>query len=903
MGGVGELPDSSRIVDCFSAGSHWDLWGKWGRTGEFRYPLAAHLLDTSAAAAALIDLWFPTYRWRQLEALAGVSSESTSLRKTLLSAAALHDIGKATPVFQGQLLSPVRADFEGHRTSLSQCGFTFPPQQNYSREEQTYLSRHEVAAVPLLLGRLDLFTDEPATALHVLAGHHGRWDHLPSEYTADELPAVEDYYDNLLADPEWSVAHTDLRNLMRELVDAQSSDPVGLASLLPILTSLVCLSDWIASSDKSLLHGIPTLQQHKGDMREFVGQRRKYFRDEIPQLLGFPHHPVGNFREVFGFPPDRPAQELLTSNAFRGLTVVAVPTGEGKTEAALGQWLTSAPEGEGVFFALPTMATADAMFARVRDMFALSDNPVFGALTHSRAALNTFYDAPTSDTEVVANTTAESVGLTPGDWLNGRHRALLAPVAVGTVDQVLSSVLRHKLGFFRLFALSGKTVIFDEVHSYDPYMTELLYRLLEWLGHYHVNTILLSATVPRRRLDGYVRAYTRGQGAAVEELPNWGYPSVVQVGNDQLEVHSLPVDPEDERSITFEYQAAPDIAASAVSTIRRLRGEHPQARIAVIVNTVGMAQEVANQVRDLEPILLHARMPYHRRSERTQQVLDAFGKNADEVPRLLIATQIAEQSLDIDVDVLITEICPATSLVQRTGRLWRHASRSRPTSLTTRMCVLLVPDPLPTGMYDFLPYTAAEIHATWERALVAGSRTSLAVPSEVQSFVDDAEVTFADLETDLSSLASGHVVDEAVKVNRAHDAMIPSPAEINRNLESIRELTRGALDNEERQTRWASTVSAVILPVSSENAEAWTGEIPVKPSNEDVIALLQYCIPVSGKIAGLVRALADSTGKVRENVWRHRLLHDLLVVSLDDVTELDLDRFLGLTHGEGMRDA
>jgi CRISPR-associated endonuclease/helicase Cas3 len=865
--------------------NHNLLWGKWGDNGTDRYELLAHLLDTAAAMDAIISQWLPRTLLGRLSELVGADAAHV-----LRSAAALHDIAKATPYFQGQLLSPRAESFGQHVDELRQAGFIFPDPHSTSGEERRLLARHEIGAAALLTGDLTLDTG-PAGVAHIVAGHHGRW-HIPGEHSIYEHPGVCRYYRELTTEGAWADAIADLRDILTVTTGADSTLTVAQPAVVAILTPLVCLADWLASEHTNLNRGRLHLDKLRDDPGAFHQARLAEFTKSVPRLLGAPHKPKGTFREVFGFAPTRPVQHALVTEHEPRLTIAMVPMGEGKTEAALGSWLASAGERQGLFFALPTMSTADAMFSRVQAMFETVESDVLGTLSHGRAILNSFYAPVPEDTRVV--TQERDGGLVPGDWFTGRHRALLAPVAVGTVDQLLSGVLRHRYGFMRIAAAAGKTVVLDEVHSYDPYMSELVCRLLEWLGWLHTDVVLLSATLPKRRLERYVNAYAKGRGVAVSDLEQVPYPAIVTVGEQGTTVLDLTEELSGrEATIELEYRLGGDMITSAEAEVRRLRNLYPEAKVGVIVNTVRAAQDLASRTVDLCPMLLHSRLPASERARRVDEAIHQFGKHADPGAGLLIATQVVEQSIDVDFDVLVSELCPAASLLQRMGRTWRHP-RDRPVGLGSATCIILAPTSLGQSPMAFLPYSAAEIHATWERALDGGARTTVAIPGDVQSLVDVADVGFEDLAGERRALVERHLVAGATMVNAALGALIPTPEQINRDLRRLSAMTSGDLGNEETATRWSALPSVVVLPTSATNPAAWNGPLPPRPTRNQVVDLLGHTIPVSGSLAGRLLALAQTENTVQTGTWDHRLLHDLLVVDLDGSPWLVLDAELGL---------
>jgi CRISPR-associated endonuclease/helicase Cas3 len=250
-----------------------------------------------------------------------------------------------------------------------------------------------------------------------------------------------------------------------------------------LLAGLVSFADWIGSIEKYFFH----LEAY--DLPTYAG--RAYERALLAlEELGWSGHgpPTGSttFHSLFGFSP-RPLQEAAVELADRLLTpalvIVEAPTGEGKTEAALylaDAWLRRAKQ-RGIYVAMPTQATSNQMLGRVRHYLAqrYTERQANLLLLHGNAA----WSEELNELRLAAvDEESESTVVAHSWFLLNKKRALLAPFAVGTVDQALLSVLQTKHFFVRLFGLSHKTVIFDEVHAYDTYMATLFRHLLRWLN-------------------------------------------------------------------------------------------------------------------------------------------------------------------------------------------------------------------------------------------------------------------------------------------------------------------------------------------------------------------------------------------------------------------------------------
>ncbi|MCM3884613.1 CRISPR-associated helicase Cas3' [Frankia sp. R82] len=398
-----------------------------------------------------------------------------------------------------------------------------------------------------------------------------------------------------------------------------------------------------------------------------------------------------------------------------GLLIVEAPMGEGKTEGAFAavEVLARRFGADGVFVGMPTQATADPMFTRVRDWSVQVDAEAPLGLLHGRARFNRQWvelrrsaafggihdvdeygmddDYGLGGVQPADPDRPATGGVAAAEWFFGRKRGLLAPVTVGTIDHVLHAATRTKHVMLRHAGLAGRVVVLDEVHAYDVYMAQFLFEALRWLADAGVAVVLLSATLPPDLRRDLVRAYVQGalQRADVDgDLRGLaepaGYPSVTSVCavdeslNLAVEVYPSKRPPLEVGVEVLDEQEgfAPETVAAAVIAEVQAGG-----CALVVCNTVARAQGVFTALRPVfgdDVVLLHARFTAAARAERTERVIDLLGppgrRGAAARPGRLVvvATQVAEQSFDVDVDFLVTDLAPIDLLLQRVGRLHRH---------------------------------------------------------------------------------------------------------------------------------------------------------------------------------------------------------------------------------------
>lgn len=421
-----------------------DLWGKLHPRQPARYhSLRCHLLDTAATVEALWDRVFPAATRDLYSSL--VAAEPPVVRAWLALLVGLHDLGKATPGFQGRP--------RVQRQRLLAAGWKLP----YGAARA-----HDVLGLMILHGLLqarepeDLSSGVALDLATVLAAHHG--------HPVAPRPAAAG--ERHLGDGTWTHARHELFHSLLRLADLPAGHmPSGLAqpprTLLTLLGGLVRVADWIASSHTAFECPASAEGEYLARARQTAGEaveRLEWGQEAIP---------AADFRELFGFAANatqRRVSALAGPVQGSAIVVIEAATGSGKTEAALHlahQW-HSRGQHSGTYVALPTQATASAMHSRLRSYPAFAKS----RLCHAAAQ-------------------------------DGGPQALrlLDHLGVGTVDQALLAVLSDRQAWVRLLGLANKTIILDEVHAYDVYTSGLLRRLLQWLAALNCSVIVLSATL------------------------------------------------------------------------------------------------------------------------------------------------------------------------------------------------------------------------------------------------------------------------------------------------------------------------------------------------------------------------------------------------------------------------
>lgn len=557
----------------------------------------------------------------------------------------LHDLGKASPGFQIKL---GRSHINGYRLERDQP------------------DRHDISTAGLLCNLLKDQGVSHTTAnclSHAVAAHHGH-PFTSEEIAKGNLWEVSD---------TWAMAHGAIFQAVlcgtgATVLPDTPSDPADCSAFLQWLMGLTTTADWLGSSEA--LCRWDRLAEWDGNPSDWFQRSLGLARDAVAGtgLLSPPLPPAADgltaVQRVLG--ADRQARPLQAAVAHLldalpdqpALIVIEAPMGEGKTEAAL----SCATGSRGVYVAMPTQATSNALFPRLASF--LDAQP-------AQAANFPIALAHGSGGTASATLKLREIGLGTPDspvqaywWFKGSKRALLCAQGIGTVDQGLAGVLNSRHGFLRLFGLSGRTVIFDEVHAYDTYTGGLIEKLITWLQVLGCRVVVMSATLPASRRQSLLKAWA---GPATHETPSTSYPRISWATSGSQQAIAFAASRQQQvqvRSITADLDALAAMAASWASQ---------GARVLVVVNKVARAQAIFRRLAGTPATLFHARFPMQRRLEIEGEVLKLFGPGGNATAgHVLVATQVAEQSLDIDFDVLITDPAPVDLVLQRQGRIHRH---------------------------------------------------------------------------------------------------------------------------------------------------------------------------------------------------------------------------------------
>lgn len=664
--------------------------------------LAYHLLDVAAVGYVLLQ--YDRKLLRRLSKLFKINESACHIWIVFLLG--LHDIGKYSHTFQ-----KLRPDI---LPLLQELGANINYQESGIALASEYNLRHDALGALLFEKKIVPFVetklqehyqvDEKDLKLvsrwlncmtTAIMGHHGKPYahiddkdvHLRRRFTQKTLADLQMYIEDWASLLQlWSQNYPSfIKPVNRQLFQTSSWDLAGF----------VVLCDWIGSSSHFPYRDKPIpLKEY---WKEFAIPQAENALCDFGVIPAEVEQRLFRCKDLFSFDTPSPlqkwAEDLQFSRDTPQLIIVEDATGAGKTEAALliANRLMAAGAADGLFFALPTMATANAMHRRLekhyKALFTSGSRPslvlAHGASSLSnefRAAIKTSKHCPDMDYD----TNEPSVSSMCTEWLaDSNRKAFLADIGVGTIDQALSAVLRTKFQSLRLFGMTRKVLIVDEVHANDSYMHRVLENVLEAQSALGGSAILLSATLPRRMRDDLIQAFQKGAGSQESEpftntsseelLP---YPLITRcdLSSGKLEEIACESRSDISRSIIIKpVHSSEDVYKLIIKAVES--GEC----VCWIRNTVQDARdaysELSAALTQEKVMLFHARYAMCDRLRRENTALSYFGKESGSDKRrgrVLVATQVVEQSLDVDFDTLITDLAPMDLLIQRIGRARRH---------------------------------------------------------------------------------------------------------------------------------------------------------------------------------------------------------------------------------------
>jgi CRISPR-associated endonuclease/helicase Cas3 len=697
------------------------FWGKarppTERPSPAWHPAAYHLLDVAAVMDAVLDA--RPLALRRAARLLRLDNAET--RRLLVTLAGLHDLGKFAPAFQIKASEPweelsarlaLAAPIPGQHT-----------EDGYALWMETLAD--ELGNAVWEGGGKVLETLAPAAF-----GHHGRPVALKSQRASQGFPPPA-------LDAARRCAAAVVALLCPEPIRGEPPRRSEAAIASWYVAGLMTTADWIGSGVRWFEYTEP-LPDDPTLVRYWTDVARPAARRAVSEagILTPPAAPSRAFRALTRLDRDptplqrwAEAAELPESPC---LVIVEDVTGAGKTEAAqmIVHRLLSANRAAGAFWGMPTQATANAMYERqskVLDrLFADGADPKPSlVLAHGQQRLHAGFQGTVLRGAAVEPHLARAIDAAPIDedelpgsvacaafLADDRRAALLADVGAGTIDQALLGVLPAKFNVVRLVGLADKVLVVDEAHAYDAYMSTELEELLRFQAALGGYAVVLSATLPQAQRRKLAAAWSDGL-----RLGGWSGAKRVEPVGLQGEDYPLAtvVSAEGVREVPLQ-TAGWSHRSVAVRWVHEVEGalDHAQtmaidgAAVVWVRNTVDDCLAAAETLRQRgvdRVLVFHARFAQCDRQAREADVLARFAKDARAEERagwVLVATQVVEQSLDLDFDAMISDLAPIDLLIQRAGRLWRHAGRDEARPASCRELVVLSPQRNPDPPKDWL---------------------------------------------------------------------------------------------------------------------------------------------------------------------------------------------------------
>lgn len=641
--------------------------------------LPYHLMDVAAVGSQVLD----THSTLLSDLALLLELSESEVKALLVFGLLMHDLGKMTASFQSifadqnlcQIALLPGVSYDARSAGHDQLGYDVWQQLNLPA---AWSQIGNAAKVRRLAGSF----------LGLFWGHHGR--PVREEETMIDSSSLTE--PDIEAGNEWlqlalSLLETNLP--IEKFLDRDFRRNVQQASWLIAGFSTYC--DWVGS-DNSIFHYLDTVCPVEDYWQRVALPSAVLANTKTEVFDPVTVAPFEGFNQVFGFSPSplQSAVSTMTLSQSPQLFIIEDLTGSGKTEAALTltHRLLELGSANGFYMALPTMATSNAMFSRTREhyskMFRRADgSPLSIVLAHGSRALNEeFQEARLGNgsREMPYKGPDETASLHCSEWLaDSRKKALLAPVGVGTIDQVLLSVLPKKHQSLRVLGMYRKILVIDEVHAADTYMFKLLDSVLKLHASQGGSVIMLTATLSLKQRTDIVESWQSALGLSTPAIvppASSHFPLLTRVSQEAgVEETPLMARPGTEKTVAVEF------VHSAEACVERIAHAAKAGQCVVWVRNsvdevIDAYQQVCERLGESEQVLLfHSRFTLADRIEKEQWVKTHLGKHstaAERAGRVLVASQVFQESLDADADLMISDLCLIDDLVQRAGRLHRH---------------------------------------------------------------------------------------------------------------------------------------------------------------------------------------------------------------------------------------
>lgn len=682
------------------------LWAKKKRRNdEFLWlPLYVHLEDTANMAGLLWEHWLSD---GVKESIYDSISKDNNIdedycKKLAMFLAYCHDIGKASLSFQYKKTFPKDSDLDSVIfEKLKYGGFEY----KYDYIEDPY--RHNVIS-EYLLNKSGV-----NPTISIIAGsHHGR---ISSKQALDVISEHEyQIYQAESKEDEnykkWECLYKCLINKALDFsgIDDLSNLPILSEKAQIIYSGLLILADWISSNEDYFpLISIDEINVSNNRLEEgfkkWLSQKTNPWKPTIEENRKM-------YKDRFLFDPS--IDQLLLADLVKkidrpGILIYEACTGSGKTEASLiaTEIMATKSHKSGIFFALPSQATSNGIFSRMKKwlntLSQLEKSRKSIRLIHGKSALNEEFTSINPSSNIYEE---DGPGLSVNSYFAGSKLSILDDFTVGTIDQLLLMALKQKHLMLKHLGFSNKIVVVDEAHAYSSYMNTYLDQAIKWLAYYDVPVIILSATLPIKRRNDLIKSYLIGKGYKTKNIkkPEFyeteeSYPLVTYTDGDNIFQFK-----DFEKKSSKKYEIIKISKQESLNIVKNIKENSIDSGIfGIIVNTVKKCQSLAKELIEVfgedKVEVLHSSFESMEKIKKENRLLETIGKEGKRPKfKIIIGTQVIEQSLDIDFDVLYTDLAPMDLIIQRMGRLHRHSTHIRPARFKDPKVYVM-----DCGSYDF----------------------------------------------------------------------------------------------------------------------------------------------------------------------------------------------------------
>lgn len=683
--------------------SYYKYWGKADKQEDGSYSshlLLYHALDVASVASVLLQK--ESRVLKKLSAITGV--EENLLLQFLLFLVAIHDIGKFSITFQNivpELLKFLQAKssskkYQYDKARHDQLGmYLFDAELSHKFYE--YLDKAGISrANHRMVNKIIRILANTSLGHHGIPPRSNANVYVGDYFEADDQNAVKEFFDDMAS---FFLPGGLLISLLSSLENDREILKRMIKELKLVtwnLAGIITQSDWIASgSDFSFQSTHESIEEYWNKIKP-----RAEAAVEKTGIVPTPPNKSTGFSYLF---PEYTVSATDLQKKCNEIELTAGPqlfiledlTGSGKTEAAmtLVSRMMASGKADGCFIGLPTMATANAMYSRMkscyRKLFAEDRKPSI-VLSHGarhlseefRSSILTNVADENIDRPELSHEEVNSGKFHCTNWLaDSTKKSLLSDIGVGTIDQLLMSILPVRYQNLRYHGMTNKVLVVDEVHAYDPYMNRLLRAVLRAHSSAGGSAVLLSATIPHELKTQLIKSFYDGIGIEESDwFPIDHFPLISRVDNSGTSEVFVNYNQKN-RQIDVE------LLYDGEATCKQIKHDLDNGRcVSWIRNTVSDVFDAYNKltmdygISEKKIIVFHSRFAYSDRMRIEEQVLGLFGKESSKharVGKLVLATQVIEQSLDLDFDVMVSDLAPIELLIQRAGRLHRHERGDR----------------------------------------------------------------------------------------------------------------------------------------------------------------------------------------------------------------------------------